>query len=382
MISFIPGLLYTFFNMADPLSWITGIGGLLGGIGSSIFSNSAMNKQLMLQQQENEKNRQFNAQQAKLAREYNTQMVREQNDYNLPTNVVKRLKDAGIHPALAFGNGTMPLSSVGVGGTASASSSGSVGTSLPDYSGLSMTGSSLANVANVASTLADADYKRELANLTAEQAQYYPQIAKGQITLNNSQVQVNLQNVKLTRQEEINLCKQLDVLDQSIVESKAKCEQYLASVRNLDADTISKQIDNFFKSENWQLQNEKLRHEINEIDSRINLTNQQANEIVQLLAYKQMLMQSQSWQASSAGNKADYETRSIQKEYERLFAEVERDKELIPLYTTLEKVITNNQIDIRSEWEAKYIDKAAYVCGAVGNLLGGATQTAVGKMIK
>lgn len=357
--------------MPDALSWLTGVGGLLGGIGSSIFSNSAMNKQLKLQQQENEKNRQFNAQQAKLAREYNTQMVNSQNEYNLPSNVVRRLKDAGIHPALAFGNGTMPLSSVGVGGTASASSSGSVGTGLPDFSGLSQSGSSLYGIANTASTLADADYKRELATLTAEQAQYYPQIAKGQITLTNSQVKVNLQNVKLSKQEELKLCKDLDVLDQTILESKAKCDQYLASTQNIKADTLSKQIDNYFKTENWKLENERLRHEIREIDSRVNLNYQQANEIIKLLAYKQDLMSAQYHQAMSASDKTDVERRTLQKEYERLCRDVEADATLRPLVTQLQSLQLDNEIFVESQHGIGMVGVLGRLTGAVGNLFGG-----------
>lgn len=127
----------------DVLGGMTGIGAGLSGIGGllgSLFSNSSANKQLKAQQQENQLNRDFNAQQAQLNREFQVQMMDKENEYNDPTNVVSRLQRAGINPAVAFGqfaNGSSAASG------SQASFSGGVGTSLPDWTGLSSPGNSI-----------------------------------------------------------------------------------------------------------------------------------------------------------------------------------------------------------------------------------------------
>lgn len=119
---------------------ISGGASVLGTLGS-IFS---ANKALKAQREENEKNRQFNAQQAALSRQYNTQMVNEQNLYNDPSNVMRRLQKAGINPALAYSNGGSVLGSVGIGSTSQqASSNSSVNPAMPDWSGIGQAGQSI-----------------------------------------------------------------------------------------------------------------------------------------------------------------------------------------------------------------------------------------------
>lgn len=163
--------------------------GVLGGIASSILSNNAVNKQIKAQQAENEKNRLYNAEQARLARQYNTQMVAQQRAYDSPSALMARLKEAGIHPALAYSNG-MPPQDFGIGSTsAQANSVGAVGTGLPDFSGIGNLGNTLANSLT---SSAEADYKNTLSRYTEEQIKYYGDIAKGQIQLMGSETLVNL----------------------------------------------------------------------------------------------------------------------------------------------------------------------------------------------
>lgn len=110
----------------------------------SVLSNGSANSSLAAQASENNRNRLFNAQQAALARSYNTQMVNSQNLYNDPRNVMKRLKEAGINPALAFSNGGSVLGSVGIGSTSQqASSNSSVNPAMPDWSGVGQAGQSI-----------------------------------------------------------------------------------------------------------------------------------------------------------------------------------------------------------------------------------------------
>lgn len=89
------------------------IGSIISGA-ASLFNIFNQNKQNRLnrqhQQAENEKNRQFSV-----------DMWNRQNEYNLPTNQMSRLREAGINPHLAYSNGTpmntsnAPASPTGIG---------------------------------------------------------------------------------------------------------------------------------------------------------------------------------------------------------------------------------------------------------------------------
>lgn len=111
--------------MANPLSW-AGFGlQAASGIGSLISGN----KQQKAQERENEKNRQFNAEQARLNREFQRSESRYnlayQAQYNSPAAQVQRLKDAGLNPALAYGNSNTGMVSAQSASGSQASASGS-----------------------------------------------------------------------------------------------------------------------------------------------------------------------------------------------------------------------------------------------------------------
>lgn len=74
-------------------------GGLLG----SLFSLFGQNRSIKAQQRENALNRQFNAEQAELSRKFTREMTDAQNFYNSPSQQVNRMVDAGLNPALMYG---------------------------------------------------------------------------------------------------------------------------------------------------------------------------------------------------------------------------------------------------------------------------------------
>ena len=90
---------------------ISGVGSLLGGLGSSAMNNKAVqdtNKanmeiakyQSQWQQQENEK-----------AYQRSLNMWNLQNEYNSPTQQMARIRAAGLNPNLVYGNGVTGNSS-------------------------------------------------------------------------------------------------------------------------------------------------------------------------------------------------------------------------------------------------------------------------------
>lgn len=71
--------------------------GAIGSLFGNIFDRNS-------QEKENEKNRQFAADQAQLSRDYNTEMWNRTNEYNSPKAQMERLMSAGLNPMLAYGS--------------------------------------------------------------------------------------------------------------------------------------------------------------------------------------------------------------------------------------------------------------------------------------
>ena len=96
---------------------LSGALGLAGSLAGSAANSDIASENLGAQRSENEKNRQFNAQQAALSRQYSTsereaqqkfqseewqRQFEAQNAYNTPAAQSQRLKSAGINPAVYF----------------------------------------------------------------------------------------------------------------------------------------------------------------------------------------------------------------------------------------------------------------------------------------
>lgn len=191
-------------GIVNPVGTIASAAGSLIG---SISSSNASKKQLQMQQEENEKNRQFNSAEAAIARQFNADQanlqysrVLEQNEYNSPAQQMKRLKEAGLNPNLAYGDlGSSVQMSGGTAASGSAaSSSGTVGTALPDYSLLSGIGKTLSEI-----NLMDAQAGKLRADTKGQEINnsYLPQILEGSIDLNGVNIEIGVARKNLTVQQ-------------------------------------------------------------------------------------------------------------------------------------------------------------------------------------
>lgn len=94
-----------------------GAGAIIGGV-SSLISGANANK---TQREENEKNRQWNLEMAKLQNQWNIDQWNRENEYNSPINQVNRLKVAGLNPSLIGGASSGNASSMQMAGSAPSS---------------------------------------------------------------------------------------------------------------------------------------------------------------------------------------------------------------------------------------------------------------------
>lgn len=162
-----------------------------GGLLSSFLSSQSHNNMLAMQKKENALNRSFNSREAEKQRAYLTEMFNATNAYNDPSQVVKRFRDAGLHPALAFGgfaNASAPDSA------SSASSSGSVGGQLPDYSGIQSAGNAAQQqkLIDAQARLADAQ-----ANKLNAETPWVDRLNQSIVNLNNSGFDLNISAANL-----------------------------------------------------------------------------------------------------------------------------------------------------------------------------------------
>ncbi|UPW41679.1 DNA pilot protein [Peromfec virus RodF8_21] len=207
---------------------ISGAASLLGGVFSSSMSSASSKEQIAAQKEENQKDRDFNsaesaiarqfsADEAQKARDYNTEMVNDQRNYDSASSQVQRLKEAGLNPNLIYqqlGNSSVGVGSTSMQGSSSAAShSGSVGGSLPDFSGLANAGLAMAQ-ARLANAQADkVDSERDLNEV---ELRYRDQLLKGSVDLQNLNISLGESSKSLNEEQLKVLSKTLAKIDEEI----------------------------------------------------------------------------------------------------------------------------------------------------------------------
>lgn len=87
--------------MAD-LSFLSGLGGLFGGIGSVIAGNSQNKTNLKIARETNQAQMDL----AKYQADRNYELWQHNNEYNTPVAQMQRYQEAGLNPNLIYGNGS------------------------------------------------------------------------------------------------------------------------------------------------------------------------------------------------------------------------------------------------------------------------------------
>lgn len=202
--------------MVPSMSIASFIGGAVSGGSSilgSIMSHITARKQIAAQQRENQLNREFNAQQAALSRHHTLEMWNRNNSYNDPSAVMQRLRTAGIHPALAYSQGTQGFSASMASSPAQAGYSGGITPTMPDYSGIVHAG---ASAADAIQSISSAGLNKSMQSLNDIQAQYLPQLLKGEVDFLGVRVKMGDASSALDTQQAINLSESLGIITEQI----------------------------------------------------------------------------------------------------------------------------------------------------------------------
>ncbi|WGL31064.1 DNA pilot protein [Dipodfec virus UOA04_Rod_691] len=233
------------------MSIISAIGSLLGSVGGTIANQINFNKQLKSQREENQKNREFNAQQSALQRAYNLNVLNSQNNYNSPAEMMKRLRAAGLNPNLVYGD-IGSSTSTGPLGMSPASSNGSVGSALPDYSGIMNLGLQEAQI-----DLLKAQKEKTESETTSTDIEnrYKDELLRGEVLLQDTNIQLNLSNVRLTDEQARVAAREIAQISANIEEIYSRVElnnehwsrenffnQFLGNYANQVEDTLVAQM--------------------------------------------------------------------------------------------------------------------------------------------
>lgn len=280
---------------------LTSIAGAGLGIANNIAARKQQNRAIKFQREENEKARQFNKEMAEYQNRISRENVQSERMYNSPASVMQRLKDAGINPDLAFASEGASFAN------ASAANAASVASVPPANLG-SIIGSTQLPVESILQSVTALKTMAETNKLKADTQKTQGEITSldldnirkaatngkmieldnFQINLAKSTLSLNEAQTDNLRQNLENLKTQNDVMNQQI-------DEIVAHTKNLDSSTLVNRVNAFLDTQRFDNECRKLAQDIKESDSRINLSDAQAKEILLLVMAKKLNLDSQTF---------------------------------------------------------------------------------------
>lgn len=273
---------------------IAGAGALAGAIGGARASRKNAKKSIKHQQEENEKTREYNLMLAKYQNKVNRENWNAQNAYNEPKEQVRRMKEAGLNPNLAYDNGGA-LSQAGAQAGATSGDSAvsadfspeahvqTIGDVVNNFAASSNIFQQTANLQstkdnieqdtknkgteNEGQQVKNEGYKLENelskskkrnldedTNIKQITSTWGDVMAQQSISLNAVQLNLSRQQLTLNERQGELMIVQAEKLNREITNLETSNLKMLSETRNMDAKTAGQRIENAFKSELMQTQ--------------------------------------------------------------------------------------------------------------------------------
>lgn len=285
--------------------------GLIAGALGALAQNANTNSAIAANKQEQQANREYNLNLARLQNQWNIEQWNREAEYNSPAAYRARLKAAGMNPDLAYGN---------VNGTAPAGQSMTAGeASQPvDYSmlagkrtigdaiqaGLQMEQQEAQTSAIVAGTRKTRAEENNLviegkilsadALTRAAQNEQSLQIGKSQVYLNHS-------IADKTHEEKELISKQINLATAAYDELQEKIQNLRVTRGSMLIQQFQAMFDMHMKSKEFNLACRKLLQDIKESDSRINLNLQQVKDLQSTLIPRILNLNAGTYAAKQQG---------------------------------------------------------------------------------
>ncbi|MBV3878019.1 hypothetical protein, partial [Bacteroides xylanisolvens] len=208
------------------------------GIASSFAGNIASNKnidtQIAAQQNENQKNRDWNLNLAKLRNQWNIDQWNRENAYNSPASQMARYKAAGLNPDLIYGQPNLSAASPEM-----TSGDGSLPTDVSNLANKRTIGDIVSQAASTRLTNAQAKLAESQADKTDAETvgqtinnDWLPKLLKGQTEINEADVKQRLADAGLKGKQIEVAVEQIKVMQQSVKESQQKINDLQSQMEN------------------------------------------------------------------------------------------------------------------------------------------------------
>lgn len=297
----------------------TAIASLVGNIVGSAQQNSNINAQVSEQRKENALNRSWNKHMAELANRWSIEQWNRENEYNLPANVMARLRAGGVNPDLFYGNSGQNLAAASPNVTPTAASDP---TDVSALGSRATIGDITSNVVSQALMLAqakklDADTKKagqEFENLKVEgtilsadaltraaQNEQTLEIGKSTIYVNHSISKLNHKEAELVSGRISEVAANANLLYQ-------KADEVKANIRNINANTASTRFGMMMRSKEFRQRVAEFQEQVRVNDSSIRLNYEQASTYLATRAATVLNINADS-ALKAAGVKTQYTTR-------------------------------------------------------------------------
>lgn len=217
----------------------------IAAIAGNIASNANINNQISAQKQENQKNRDYNLNLAKMQNQWNIEQWNRENAYNSPAAQMARYKAAGLNPDLIYGQQDFAAASPEM-----TAGEASQPTDVSNLANKRTIGDMVSQAASTRLTNAQAKLAESQANKTDSETEgqgYQNEILKsdaafrdalnsGTVKLNNISFKVSEKGMQLTDEQITKLRKECAQIDQSIQQSRAYVDEIRQKISNLKTD--------------------------------------------------------------------------------------------------------------------------------------------------
>ena len=255
------------------------------GVASSIAGNVASNKnidtQIAAQQYENEKNREYNLNLAKMQNQWNIDQWNRENAYNSPAAQMARYKAAGLNSDLIYGQQNLSAASPEM-----TAGDGSQPTDVSNLANKRTIGDMVAQASQTRLTNAQAKLAESQAKKTDEDTKgqsitnsFLPDLLTGDVDVKSADVRQKLSAAGLNDKQIEVATEQLKVMQQSVKESQKKIEDLQSQMENRTFQQVQAMLE-------YNLRKDKQRYEIREILSKIGVNSANTKRILGLLPYE------------------------------------------------------------------------------------------------
>lgn len=266
-------------KVASP--WVS----IASGIGSLFGHNNNIDSAIAAQERENEKNRQYNLNLAKMQNQWNLDQWNRENAYNDPKAVMARMAAAGLNPDLMYENGA---------GSLTAASSPDMTAGAPS-SPVDM--SPLANkqtVGEMYQSIQQSMLNDEIINKTKQEGrktgfeadsasvEAFYKAAKEQqeLRVGETTIVLNSELANVSRKEADSLVVNMNKVAEETNLLMTRRHEVLASIENLDADTANKKLEGYLRTQEFELLVKETTAKINNLNAGTHLTYTQAKDVI------------------------------------------------------------------------------------------------------